>query len=305
MAMSIKLQQQDLDRLDSRGIRRGGQLMDRLTIEVLRRVRAGVRDVSGAIDAFRPDLIALAQGAGLAAHLTGVLRVRTQLKRELDSIEPKGLAIDAVFQTSVEFIKRRLKLTTDQVAALEKKYGDQAVRVVNTFSKNVNDKVSRAIGEVVAKNLPARAGVKLVQESLGAAGITRANRATLEALVRTNVQTGYGAGRWQAAQDPDIQDLLWGWEYVTVGDDRVRPNHEIMDGARYPKDDPFWRKNWPPNGWNCRCSTVEILVGDADARKKQAKQKTIDGEVVKPEADEGFQFNPGELFNDVLAIGKK
>ena len=50
------------------------------------------------------------------------------------------------------------------------------------------------------------------------------------------------------------------WEYRTVGDDRVRPEHEDIDGLILPADDPRWKKIMPPNGWNCRCYIVPRMT---------------------------------------------
>lgn len=46
------------------------------------------------------------------------------------------------------------------------------------------------------------------------------------------------------------------WEYKTVGDDKVRPEHAKLHGVILPANDPRWRKIWPPNGWKCRCYVV-------------------------------------------------
>lgn len=50
------------------------------------------------------------------------------------------------------------------------------------------------------------------------------------------------------------------WEYRTVGDDRVRQEHQDIDGLILPADDPRWKKIMPPNGWNCRCYIVPRMT---------------------------------------------
>ncbi|NME69017.1 PBECR2 nuclease fold domain-containing protein [Flammeovirga aprica] len=47
-------------------------------------------------------------------------------------------------------------------------------------------------------------------------------------------------------------------KYTTEGDDRVRPEHDAMNGIVLPIDDTFWNSYYPPNGWRCRC-TVQRL----------------------------------------------
>ena len=64
------------------------------------------------------------------------------------------------------------------------------------------------------------------------------------------------AAKWERfAQDGDRYNL----QYRTVGDDRVREEHAELDGITLPIDDPFWHTYYPPNGWNCRCTVVQVL----------------------------------------------
>jgi uncharacterized protein with gpF-like domain len=57
-----------------------------------------------------------------------------------------------------------------------------------------------------------------------------------------------------------------------VGDDRVRPEHEVLDQFTARADDPVWMKIYPPNGFNCRCSVVPILKSEAMKASKDANE---------------------------------
>lgn len=48
---------------------------------------------------------------------------------------------------------------------------------------------------------------------------------------------------------------------------------------------------------NCRCSTIEILSGDREARTKQPRKVREDGATRAAKPDDGFAFNPGKLFS--------
>ena len=56
---------------------------------------------------------------------------------------------------------------------------------------------------------------------------------------------------------------------------------------------------------NCRCSIIEVFHGDEQAaRDVPPSSVTIDGVSVQPGPDEGWEFNPGEVYRDVLgAVG--
>ncbi len=63
------------------------------------------------------------------------------------------------------------------------------------------------------------------------------------------------ASKWN---DFESTDLL---KYSTVDDDRVRPEHRLLDGVTKPASDPFWDVWYPPNGFGCRCDVEVVLYG--------------------------------------------
>ena len=96
------------------------------------------------------------------------------------------------------------------------------------------------------------------------------------------VGTSQMAAKWVDIEaDGDRYDL----QYRTAGDDKVRPDHAALNGITLPPSDPFWSKYYPPNGWGCRCTAVQVRVGkyqrsnpaDAmqagDTATEEAKQK--------------------------------
>ena len=63
------------------------------------------------------------------------------------------------------------------------------------------------------------------------------------------------AAKWEEfQQDGDRYNL----QYRTANDDRVRPEHAALDRVTLPMSDPFWEEYYPPNGWNCRCTVVQV-----------------------------------------------
>ena len=96
------------------------------------------------------------------------------------------------------------------------------------------------------------------------------------------VGTSQMAAKWVDIEaDGDRYDL----QYRTAGDDKVRPDHAALNGITLAPSDPFWSKYYPPNGWGCRCTAVQVRVGkyqrsnpaDAmqagDTATEEAKQK--------------------------------
>lgn len=48
-------------------------------------------------------------------------------------------------------------------------------------------------------------------------------------------------------------------QYITAGDDRVRPKHQALNLKVFSIDDPEARLLWPPNDWGCRCEFIQYL----------------------------------------------
>ena len=97
------------------------------------------------------------------------------------------------------------------------------------------------------------------------------------------------AAKWEEfQQDGDRYNL----QYRTAHDDRVRPEHAALDRVTLPITDPFWESYYPPNGWNCRCTVVQV-------RKSKYPETPHDEAMALGEEATGkdtkgiFHFNPG------------
>ena len=97
------------------------------------------------------------------------------------------------------------------------------------------------------------------------------------------------AAKWEGfMQDGDRYNL----QYRTQHDKKVRPEHAALDRVTLPITDPFWQEYYPPNGWNCRCTVVQV-------RKSKYPQTPHDEAMALGEEATGkdtrgiFHFNPG------------
>ncbi len=80
----------------------------------------------------------------------------------------------------------------------------------------------------------------------------------LNTIYQTNLQTAYQCGRLQRFTRPSEKNIRPYWQYIAVMDSRTRPSHAGLHGKILRADDVFWQTNFPPNGFNCRC-TVRTL----------------------------------------------
>ena len=98
------------------------------------------------------------------------------------------------------------------------------------------------------------------------------------------------AGKWeQFMEDGDRYNL----QYRTVGDGKVRPTHAALHNVTLPPSDPFWDEYYPPNGWNCRCTVVQVMKGKYPETPHDEAMKL--GELALQDDRKGmFRFNPGK-----------
>lgn len=106
------------------------------------------------------------------------------------------------------------------------------------------------------------------------------------------------ASRWQQIQaDKQILPLL---RYDTVGDERVRQEHQELDDVTLPVDDPFWDEYYPPNGWNCRCDVQQLSSGRITDKSKITLPEKMPEMFRYNSGKRGIAFPPGHPYYDGL-----
>jgi SPP1 gp7 family putative phage head morphogenesis protein len=95
----------------------------------------------------------------------------------------------------------------------------------------------------------------------------------LTTIFNTNMRVSYAAGRWEQIQrsKATLPYLM----YSAVLDSRTRPAHRAWHGTVLPVDHPWWLAHYPPCGWNCRCSVIQLT--ESAARKRGITQTPPSG----------------------------
>jgi len=198
----------------------------------------------------------------------------------------------------VDFATKRVQLTQPDLAEITRGFDASAAEAFKSMGGFLESSIRLAIKKSVEQSESREGTIQAVRTAFDEAGMTNAKPYIIEAQARTQSQLAYSAGRLKANEDEAIQDELWGYEYVTVGDDRVRPGHAALDGVRLPKDDPKWKEIMPPNGWNCRCAFIEVFKDEEIAKTLDVPEFVkVDGTKVRAGADDGFDFNPLDIYN--------
>ena len=251
-----------LDRFGDIGIAQGRRISILLRSQVITFYRQDIpidEPFAMMADGLEGSLLDMMVGSHLQGRLDALLISSDAMRR---SPQRKFLANRA--ERAVGFLARRLELSADELVDLRGTYGPAASDIAKGFSTEVQSRVSREMAAITTDGAHVNEGVKRLRGAFDAAGVPSGTVPghVIESIYRTQTQMAYAAGDWNADQDPVIQEILWGYEYATVGDDRVRPTHDGLDGTRLPKDDPQWESIRPPNGYNCRCALLKIFDTD-------------------------------------------
>ncbi len=113
------------------------------------------------------------------------------------------------------------------------------------------------------------------------------NQRWLKAEFDQTVATANMAEKWQ--EFVNEKDLYPNLKYLTVGDARVREKHKEWHGLVLPITHQFWKDNYPPNDWGCRCNVINT-----------DEEPTVD--IPNIEVKKGFENNAaitGKIFKDI------
>lgn len=243
-----------LDRATRGAVARSVLISTRAANRIYR--EAVIGSIDDAIIAYRIEMVETLTASMLAAD--GMAMV--------DAVREAGLLMLATAQeAAIEAARKRLQLTDAEVEAIAEKYGMHAIRIYTEEMRldgvQIEDALRSAVADSLAQGDHVEAGMQRIESVFDKYGL-RAKTHTLEQIMRTQTAMAYSAGADAIDRMPAIDAILWGYEYVAVGDDRTRPGHAALDGTRLPKDDPRWAEITPPNGYNSVPGWTRVLTAD-------------------------------------------
>ena len=78
----------------------------------------------------------------------------------------------------------------------------------------------------------------------------------LRTIFSTNLRTSFARARWERIEE--LKDRMPYLRYVAVQDAATRPEHAAWHGVVLPVGDVWWDTHYPPNGWGCRCTVMQL-----------------------------------------------
>lgn len=115
--------------------------------------------------------------------------------------------------------------------------------------------------------------------------------------ISQNYNRNWLQAEWQTAKVASESSLKWEklyankdvlpyLQYKTQNDSLVRRSHMQLHDVTRKLDDPFWDEFFPPNGWRCRCYTLQTgTPGD---------KTDFEGSIDEKEFPPAFRNNPGK-----------
>lgn len=288
----LKAFRREKDMLEATGFREARKIARTALVNAIDAYKNGfsaVDALTSALDSVEPLIIETMVHSEIMGISRGLRAYASRLAVKKKAFGP--------YDWARAFVADRLKLTDNQLDAIRAKYGNVASNVTSQMSNHAERVAKKAVAEIVSEGMHVKQGTIHLRKALHNAGVQPNSPWLLETLVRTQIHVAYGVGRWQAMKDPDVDEILWGYEYVAIDDDRVRPAHKALDGSKLPKDDPRWSEIWPPNGYNCRCEVIEIF--DEGQISEPPEEYEYNGNIYIPGADKGWNVNHGEIFTGI------
>lgn len=137
------------------------------------------------------------------------------------------------------------------------------------------------------------------------------NKNWLESEYNLSIAVGQNSAQYHRflAQKADFPFV----EYQTAGDNKVRNQHQLLDGRIFNLNDPEAMKLWPPNGYNCRCEMLQTNGKPKNVTSGKAAQEIMQVADTKWSGSQ-FNINRGDVkkvfttpqfYSDIKGLPKK
>ncbi len=181
-----------------------------------------------------------------------------------------SLAIDQgarlPFDRQIAFFRRKLNLTTQSWTDIWQEEHDKAFVVAGATKGELLLDLRGAVDAAIADGETLAAFRKRfdgIVETRGWSYKGGRNWRT-RVIYDTNLRASYAAGRFEQMTEMSSTHPYWRYRHSHISKE-PRADHLAWHNLVLRHDDPWWRTNYPPNGWGCKCH-VEAL-SDRDMRR--------------------------------------
>lgn len=205
-----------------------------------------------------------------AFHL-GTNQARTEVNRARGTDDLSQAKFAAVRQQAADFIEAKGFRMAQDAGDATRKFIQQelenAIKLGYSVSQTRQAIWARLAGkgfisvDDIGEFSPAE--MDLVATALGLeSAASRAGRAYLETLVKTNTFDAMNEARFDEFNDPALAGFVLALRYSAILDDRTTEICTALNGDTWKVDSPNWDVYRPPNHFNCRSVLVPITAVD-------------------------------------------
>lgn len=218
-------------------------------------------------------------------------------------------ALDQPFEEAIRFFRQKANVTTRTWTDVYAAAHSRAFMVAGAASQAIVSDFRAAIDKALSQGTTLaefRGDFDAIVERYGWSHTGSRNWRS-RVIFETNMATAYAAGRYAKLTAPDTLEAFPYWQYQHSGALHPRREHLAWDGLTLRADDPFWRTNYPPNGWRCGCFVIPASDRDLRRQGKRGPDEAPDllfraeevagRRVMVPlGVDPGFEYNPGQAW---------
>ena len=117
----------------------------------------------------------------------------------------------------------------------------------------------------------------------------------LKTIYDTNMRVAYQKQRYEEMMKLPLSTY---WMYRSALLENTRASHRKLHGSVFHRDHEFWKENYPPNDWNCKCSVTAHSKKDIEKRGITPIEEKIESI-----ASQDWNYNVG-LITNVAALKK-
>ncbi|UIZ57788.1 phage head morphogenesis protein [Acinetobacter sp. SCLZS86] len=167
------------------------------------------------------------------------------------------------FQEQIDFLSQKINLPTETHNEITSRQHDRAFVVAGAMKADLLNDLHQAVNQAVADGQSFKQFQDSFDDILAKHGWLndtdkgyKAWRARV--IYQTNLRTSHAAGRYKQMTDPVVlkRRPYWRYRHNTIENPRIQ--HQRWDNLVLPADAQFWKFNFPPNGYGCKCSVEAI-----------------------------------------------
>lgn len=236
-------------------------------------------------------------------------------------------ALDLAPEDAIAFFRGKGYRTTVNWSEMMHEEHERAFTVAKIARRDLLESVRRSLDKAMQDGTPFEQWQAQIRPELEVAGwwgrvedasLTGTDKAVmvgprrLRTIYDTNLRTARSAALWQRIQASKA--FFPYLRYSAVLDRRTRPLHREWHGTVLSVDDPWWQTHFPPNGWRCRCTVIQVNDAMMKRRGWTVGKAPNDGPalpfrrpgsaapvMVPPGIDPGFAYAPGSDYLRSLA----